>query len=75
MRYTVIIEKCGSGGYGAFVPDLPGCVATAATREEILRQIKEAIECHIEGLCQCGLPVPPPSCESEEVEVAPPSPS
>ncbi|HEY5997839.1 MAG TPA: type II toxin-antitoxin system HicB family antitoxin [bacterium] len=74
MKYTVIVEKCETG-YGAFVPDLPGCVATAATREEVLRLVKEAIECHIEGLCRSGCPVPPPSCESAEVDVTPPSPS
>lgn len=68
MKYTVIIEKADQG-YGAHVPDLPGCIATAATRDEVLRLIKEAIEFHIEGLREAGLPIPPPASVSELVEV------
>lgn len=68
MKYTVIVEKTDLG-YGAYVPDLPGCIATATTRDEVLRLIKEAIEFHIEGLREAGLPVPPPASVSELVEV------
>jgi len=49
MRYAVVVEQ-GTSSYGAFVPDLPGCVAAGETREETLELIKEAIEFHIEGL-------------------------
>ncbi|MCC5863429.1 MAG: type II toxin-antitoxin system HicB family antitoxin [Gammaproteobacteria bacterium] len=69
MRYAVVIEQ-GPASYGAYVPDLPGCVATAATREEVVRLIQEAIEFHIEGLRQDGQPVPPPSSSVEFVDVA-----
>ena len=68
MRYMVIIEK-GEKGYGAHVPDLPGCIAAGETREEVLELIKEAIEFHIEGLREEGKPVPSPSSLSEFVEV------
>jgi len=68
MKYTVIVEK-SEKGYGAYVPDLPGCIATAASREEVLSLIKESIEFHIEGLRESGLPVPPPASVSELVEV------
>ena len=68
MKYMVVIEK-GPSGYGAHVPDLPGCIAAGETREAVLRLIKEAIELHIEGLRQAGEPVPPPSSVSEFVEV------
>jgi predicted RNase H-like HicB family nuclease len=54
---------------GAYVPDLPGCVAVGETREEALRLIREAIEFHIEGLRQEGLQVPTPSSEGEFVEI------
>jgi predicted RNase H-like HicB family nuclease len=68
MRYAVVIEKAESN-YGAYVPDLPGCVATGATIEEVEREIQEAIEFHIEGLRADGLPVPAPSSRVEYVEV------
>jgi predicted RNase H-like HicB family nuclease len=68
MRYMVIIEK-GETAYGAYVPDLPGCIAAAETREETLQLIKEAIEFHIEGLRAEGRPVPQPSSAGEFVEV------
>jgi len=69
MRYAVVIEK-GEGNYGAYVPDLPGCVATGATVEETEREIHEAIEFHLEGLRADGLPIPEPSSRVEYVEVA-----
>jgi predicted RNase H-like HicB family nuclease len=68
MRYMVVIER-GDTSWGAHVPDLPGCVAVAETRAEVLRLIREAIELHIDGLRQEGLPVPAPSSEGEIVEV------
>jgi predicted RNase H-like HicB family nuclease len=68
MKYLVIIER-GEKGYGAHVPDLPGCVAAGDSREEVLALIKEAIEFHIEGLREGGEPVPSPSSVAELVEV------
>ena len=68
MRYMAVIEK-GRTGYGAHVPDLPGCIAAADTEEEVKELIKEAIEFHIEGLRDAGEPVPEPSSRSVYVEV------
>ena len=64
----VVIER-GETSWGAHVPDLPGCVAVGETREEVLQLIREAIELHIDGLKEDGLPVPTPSSEGEFVEV------
>lgn len=69
MRYLVVVEQ-GPTSFGAYVPDLPGCVAAGKTREEALQLIREAIEFHIEGLRQEGQPVPPPSSTSAVVDVA-----
>ena len=60
MRYAVVIETA-DGNYSAYVPDLPGCVATGETVEEAEREIREAVRFHIEGLRADDLPVPPPS--------------
>lgn len=68
MRYAVIVEE-GEDSFGAYVPDLPGCVAVGETREEVLRLIHEAIEFHIEGLREDGQPIPEPSSSIEYVEV------
>ena len=68
MRYMVVIER-GETSWGAHVPDLPGCVAVGETREEVLQLIREAIEFHIDGLKEDGLPVPTPNSEGESVEV------
>lgn len=68
MKYLVVIEK-GESGYGAHVPDLPGCIAAGETREEVLELIRDAIEFHIEGLIEAGEPVPRPSSVSELIEV------
>jgi predicted RNase H-like HicB family nuclease len=68
MRYAVIIEE-GENSFGAYVPDLPGCVAAAETREEVVRLIQEAIDFHIEGLREDGQPVPEPSSSVEYIEV------
>ena len=69
MRYAIVIEKA-ENNYSAYVPDLPGCAATGATVEEAEAQIREAIEFHLEGLREDGLPVPIPSSRVEYVEVA-----
>jgi predicted RNase H-like HicB family nuclease len=68
MKYAVVVEQ-GSTSFGAHVPDLPGCVAVADTKEDVLRLIQEAIEFHIEGLREDGQPVPTPSSSIEFVEV------
>jgi predicted RNase H-like HicB family nuclease len=68
VRYVVIVEQ-GENGIGAYVPDLPGCVAVGETKEEVLRLIGEAVELHVEGLREGGLPIPAPSSSSEYVEV------
>jgi predicted RNase H-like HicB family nuclease len=69
MRYAVVIEKA-ENNYSAYVPDLPGCVATGATVEEAESQIREAIEFHLEGLRQDGASIPEPSSRVEYVEIA-----
>ena len=68
MKYTVVIEKTDSS-YGAYVPDLPGCVAVGETLKETEKLIKEAIEFHIEGLKLEGLEVPEPTTTSVSVEI------
>jgi predicted RNase H-like HicB family nuclease len=69
MRYAVVIESAGSN-FSAYVPDLPGCVATGATIAETEVAIREAIEFHLDGLRQDGSPIPPPISRVEYVEVA-----
>lgn len=69
MRYTVVIEE-GSESFGAYVPDLPGCVAVGETREEAMQLIREAIEFHLEGLREEGAEIPIPHSSAEQVEVA-----
>lgn len=69
MRYAIVIETAGSN-FSAYVPDLPGCIATGSTLEEAETQIREAIEFHLEGLRADGLPVPPASSRVDYVEVA-----
>ena len=68
MRYAVVIEKA-EGNYAAYVPDLPGCVATGTTVQETEREIQEAIRFHLEGLRADGLPIPEPSSRVEYVDV------
>ncbi len=68
MQYLVVVEK-GPTSYGAYVPDLPGCVAAADSKDEVLTLIKEAIEFHLEGLKEDGQPIPSPASTSEVVEV------
>lgn len=68
MRYAVVIEKAPSN-YAAYVPDLPGCVATGATLAETESLIREAVEFHLEGLKADGLPIPPPNSQVEYIDV------
>lgn len=70
MRYTVIYEQ-GPTSWGAYVPDLPGVISVGDTREEVARLIQEAIELHLEGMREEGLPIPRPSSFAGEVEVHP----
>ncbi len=67
-RYAIIIEK-GDSGYGAFVPDLPGCVAVGKSIQETERLIKKAIEFHLEGMKEDGVEIPLPISVAEYVEV------
>ena len=69
MRYAIVLEKAGNN-YSAYVPDLPGCVATGNTVEETEHEIREAISFHIEGLREDGLVIPQPSSIVEYLEVA-----
>lgn len=68
MRYMVVIEK-GETSFGAYVPDLPGCVAVGETEEEVKKMIQEAIELHLEDLRDSGAETPKPLSKSEYVEV------
>ena len=67
MRYAVVIEKA-EGNYSAYVPDLPGCVATGPTVPDVEQEIRAAIRFHIEGLREDGLPVPEPTSSVEYIE-------
>ena len=69
MRYAIVIEKA-ENNYAAYVPDLPGCVATGNTVEETEQQIREAIEFHIRGMREDGLPIPAPLSQVDYVEIA-----
>ena len=69
MKYLVVIEPTETG-FSAYSPDLPGCVATGATEEEVEREMQEAMEFHVEGLTLGGHPVPEPSTRSAYLEVA-----
>jgi predicted RNase H-like HicB family nuclease len=68
MRYAIVIEK-GPKSYGAYVPDLPGCVAAGKSRQEVIKLIREAIELHLEAMQQEGLPLPEPLSSADYVEV------
>jgi predicted RNase H-like HicB family nuclease len=68
-KFAVVIEE-GPNNYSAHVPDLPGCVSTGWTLAEIERNIREAIEYHIEGMIEDGDPIPEPSSKAIEVEVS-----
>lgn len=67
IRYAIIIEKAPDGGFGAYVPDLPGCVGMGATKDEAIENIAEAIRFHIEGMKEEGLPIPLPTSDAENL--------
>lgn len=69
MKYAIVIEKAESN-FSAYVPDLPGCVATGETIKEVEQEIREAIEFHLEGMREDGEPIPPPISQVEYVDVA-----
>ena len=69
MRYAIVIERAESN-FSAYAPDLPGCVATGATLEDVHAQMREAIEFHLDGLRADGLAIPQPSSRVEYIEVA-----
>jgi predicted RNase H-like HicB family nuclease len=68
MKYPIIIERA-KNNYSAYCPDLPGCVATGKTLDETIVRIREAIEYHLAGLTEDGLPIPEPATTVEYVEV------
>jgi predicted RNase H-like HicB family nuclease len=68
MEYTVILER-GPNNWSAYVPDLPGCVAAARTRQETERLIREAVLLHLDGLREDGLPIPLPTTEATRVVI------
>lgn len=68
MKYAVIIEKA-ENNYSAYAPDIPGCIAVGDTLEETKQMIQEAIEFHLEGMREEGLPIPEPTTHAEYVEV------
>lgn len=68
MKYAIVIERAPSN-YSAYVPDLPGCVATGSTVDEVESEIRDAIAFHLDGLREDGLPVPEPTSLCEYVEV------
>ncbi len=69
MRYAMIIEK-GERNYSAYLPDMPGCIATGKTVEEVKRRMREAVELHLRGLREDGLPIPNPTSMADYVEAA-----
>ena len=69
MRYAIVIEKAGDN-FSAYVPDLPGCIATGSTVAETEQSIREAIEQHLSGMREDGTPIPPPSSQVDYVDVA-----
>lgn len=70
MRYAIVVEKTANN-YSAYVPDLPGCVATGQTVTEVENEIREAIEFHLEGLQEDGLAIPEPDSIVEYIDVTP----
>jgi len=68
MKYLIVIEET-STGFSAYLPDLPGCITTGKTRDEIERNMKEAVALHLEGLAEDGLPIPEPKTQSSYLEM------
>jgi predicted RNase H-like HicB family nuclease len=69
MKYAVVIEKA-ENNFSAYVPDLPGCVATGATPEEVERRLREAIQFHLDGMKEDGLIIPTPTTICEYIEAS-----
>lgn len=69
MRYAIVIEKTPSN-FSAYVPDLPGCVATGATLEEVGVEIRNAIEFHLDGLREDGAPIPEPASRVDYIDIS-----
>lgn len=69
MRYAMIIET-GERNFSAYLPDLPGCVATGKTLEEVRKRMRDAIELHLAGMREDGLPIPQPTTLADYVEAA-----
>lgn len=69
MRYAIVVEKSGNN-FSAYAPDLPGCIATGSSVKEAEQEIQTAIQFHIEGLREDGLPIPAPSSVVEYLEIA-----
>lgn len=69
MRYTIVIEQSPQN-YAAYAPDLPGCVATGTTRDEVVAEMRRAIEFHIESLREHGEPVPTGRCTAVVIDLA-----
>ena len=69
MRYAIVIEKA-EGNFSAYVPDLPGCIATGSTVPEVETEIREAISFHLEGMREDGVAVPEPSSQVEYIDIA-----
>ena len=69
MRYAIVIEKAEKN-YAAYVPDLPGCIATGETIEETEQHIREAIDLHLRGMREDGLPIPEPSSSVDYIDIA-----
>jgi predicted RNase H-like HicB family nuclease len=69
MRYAIVIEKA-EGNYSAYVPDLPGCIATGNTIADVQQSIREAAELHLAGMREDGIPLPPPTIQVDYIDVA-----
>ena len=68
MKYLIVIEQ-GETGFSAYAPDIPGCIATGSTRDDVEREMKDAIAFHLDGLRAEGMAIPKPSSSSSYVEI------
>ncbi len=66
MKYLIVIEQTNNN-YSAYLPDVPGCIATGKTRDEARQNVVDALELHIEGLMEDGLPIPAPKSEADYI--------
>jgi predicted RNase H-like HicB family nuclease len=67
LRYAIIIEKASDGGFGAYVPDLPGCIGMGGTREEAINDVAAGIKLHLDGMKEEGIEIPQPNAEAENL--------